>query len=96
MPKKRSRTSGRSVVQRSSRRVAAERGRKTPAHLSKPQTMEIKERRDGGCDFTMSLAGLDEVKRWVMRFGAEAEALQPESLRDSIAAELREMRRLYA
>ena len=59
------------------------------------QTMEIKDRRDGGCDLTMSIAGLEEVKRWVMRFGAEAEVLQPKSLRDSIAAELKAMRRMY-
>ena len=44
----------------------------------------------------MSIAGLDEVKRWVMRFGAEAKVLQPKSLRDSIVAELKAMRRMYA
>lgn len=60
------------------------------------QTMEIRDRRDGGCVLTMSIAGLDEVKRWVMRFGAEAKVLQPKSLRDSIVAELKAMRRMYA
>ena len=59
-------------------------------------TMAVKDRRDGGCDLSLSVAGLDEVKRWVLRFGDGAEVLRPKRLRESVAAELKAMGRMYA
>ncbi|HLA76491.1 MAG TPA: WYL domain-containing protein [Vicinamibacteria bacterium] len=56
----------------------------------------IQDRKDGGCVLKMEVTGLGEVRRWVMQFGAEAEVLQPASLRREVAAELRASLRSYA
>jgi predicted DNA-binding transcriptional regulator YafY len=58
-------------------------------------TARIQERLDGGCVLRMKVAGLGEVTRWVMQFGAEAEVLSPKSLRRGVAEELRSAARLY-
>jgi predicted DNA-binding transcriptional regulator YafY len=42
---------------------------------------------DGGLVLTLRVAGLEEVKRWVMGFGSHAELLAPLDLRREIAAE---------
>jgi predicted DNA-binding transcriptional regulator YafY len=59
-------------------------------------TAKIQERFDGGCVLRMKVAGLAEVKRWVMQFGAEAEVLSPKALRREVAADLRAAWRQYA
>jgi predicted DNA-binding transcriptional regulator YafY len=41
------------------------------------------------------VAGLEEVKRWVMGFGPEAEVLEPESLREAIARDASRMAGIY-
>lgn len=43
---------------------------------------------DGGCVLRLRVAGLGEVQRWVMQFGAEAEVLAPAALGRAVAAEL--------
>jgi predicted DNA-binding transcriptional regulator YafY len=43
---------------------------------------------DGGCVLRLRVSGLDEVRRWVMQFGSEAEVLAPVTLRREVAAEL--------
>ncbi|MBI4264588.1 MAG: WYL domain-containing protein [Acidobacteria bacterium] len=43
---------------------------------------------DGGCVLRMRIAGLGEIQRWVMQFGAEAEVLAPAALGRAVAAEL--------
>jgi predicted DNA-binding transcriptional regulator YafY len=58
-------------------------------------TARIQERLDGGCVLRMQVAGLGEVKRWIMQFGAEAEVLSPKSLRREIAEEQRAAARQY-
>jgi predicted DNA-binding transcriptional regulator YafY len=58
-------------------------------------TAKIRDTRDGGCLLTMRVAGLGEVKSWVMQFGAEAEVLKPHGLRLAVRRELVQMRRLY-
>jgi predicted DNA-binding transcriptional regulator YafY len=50
---------------------------------------------DGGIELHLWTSGLGEVKRWVMQFGAQAEVLQPASLREHIAEEVQKMSRLY-
>jgi predicted DNA-binding transcriptional regulator YafY len=59
-------------------------------------TARIQDRLDGGCVLRMQVAGLGEVKRWVMQFGAEAEVLAPKSLRSAVAEDLRAAARCYA
>lgn len=40
-------------------------------------------------DLTLTLSALEDIARWILGFGAQAEALEPAELRDRIAAELR-------
>ena len=37
---------------------------------------------------TFRVAGLDEIKRWVLSLGAEGAVLEPQTLRDSIRNDL--------
>jgi len=59
------------------------------------RSARIQERLDGGCVLRLRVAGLGEVKRWVMQFGAEAEVLAPKRLRKEVAADLDRARSLY-
>jgi proteasome accessory factor B len=51
-------------------------------------TQKIEEHRDGSLILKMRVGALDAVKRWVMRYGSEAEALEPQELREMIKHEL--------
>ena len=51
------------------------------------QTIELCD--DGRIIITLHVAGLDEVKRWLIGFGAEAEVLLPLELRKEIVDECR-------
>lgn len=51
------------------------------------QTIELCD--DGSMIITIHVADLDEVKRWLIDFGAEAEVLLPLELRKEIADECR-------
>lgn len=59
------------------------------------RTAHVQERLDGGCILRVRVAGLGEVKRWVMQFGAEAEVLAPEQLRESVRRSLADASALY-
>ncbi|MBW1714064.1 MAG: transcriptional regulator [Deltaproteobacteria bacterium] len=50
---------------------------------------------DGGLELTFQVAGLDEIRRWVLSLGPEAEVLEPEELRDTVRAGLRQNLELY-
>ena len=43
---------------------------------------------DGGIEITLRVAGLDEIKQWVMSMGPEAYIVAPEELRSLVRAEL--------
>ena len=58
-------------------------------------TQQIAEQPDGGLILTMQVSSLDAVKRWVMRYGGEAEVLVPEELRSMIREELLRMGGVY-
>jgi predicted DNA-binding transcriptional regulator YafY len=60
------------------------------------RSARIQERLDGGCVLRMRVAGLGEVKRWVMQFGESAEVLAPRALRHEVAQELGRAARTYA
>ena len=57
---------------------------------------ELEELPDGGVILRFRTGGLGEVKRWVMQYGAHAEVLTPEHLRQTVAAELRRAAENYA
>jgi predicted DNA-binding transcriptional regulator YafY len=50
-------------------------------------TQEIVPQKDGSIIFEAEVAGTEEIKFWVMSWGAKAEVLEPESLRDKIRAD---------
>ncbi len=53
------------------------------------QEQQIIERDDGGAVLRAAVAGTTEVTRWVLHWGAHAEVLAPEELREQVASELR-------
>jgi predicted DNA-binding transcriptional regulator YafY len=58
-------------------------------------TARVQNTLDGGCVFRVRVSGLDEVRRWVMQFGGEAEVLSPVWWRRRVAEELRAAASLY-
>jgi len=59
-------------------------------------SQQIEEEPGGSLLLTMQVAGLDEVRRWLLSFGADAEVLQPRSLREEIAAHAKKLTEIYA
>jgi len=52
------------------------------------ESQKITKRPDGGLEITFQVAGLDEIKRWVLSFGSEAIILEPEKLKEIIRKDL--------
>jgi predicted DNA-binding transcriptional regulator YafY len=50
---------------------------------------------DGGCELTMRVGGIKEVRVWVLGWGADVEVLAPEALRDEVRSHARRMLDLY-
>jgi len=50
---------------------------------------------DGRLDLTMTVTGLDDVCRWVMQYGSQAEVISPPMLRNKVAREARRMHDKY-
>jgi hypothetical protein len=59
-------------------------------------SQRIYEQRDGSIIFYAEVSGIVEVKFWVMRWGANALVLEPESLRDEIQSKCSLTIRKYA
>jgi len=52
---------------------------------------------DGDCVVVRArVAGLEEVTRWVLRWGKDAEVLEPPALRERLRAEVQAMQRWLA
>ena len=58
-------------------------------------TQQMVEEEDGGVTLSMQVSSLDALKRWVMRYGAEAEVLAPPELRRLVNEEVVRMIALY-
>ena len=58
-------------------------------------TQQIEQFDDGVLTIRFRVSGLDAVKRWVMRYGREAEVLEPPELREMVRNEVREMGKAY-
>ena len=58
-------------------------------------TQEIEELPDGGLILRLRSGGLDEIKRWVMSYGAHAEVLEPPQLRQVVAEEVGKLAEMY-
>jgi proteasome accessory factor B len=48
-------------------------------------SQKIKELRDGGLELKLQLGSLEEIERWVLSWGDEAEVLEPAKLRQRLA-----------
>ncbi|MGQ9472837.1 MAG: helix-turn-helix transcriptional regulator [Candidatus Caldatribacteriaceae bacterium] len=58
-------------------------------------TQEIQELSDGGILFAIE-ANLMEVKRWVLGYGAHAEIIESQFLREEVKRELQEIQKIYS
>ena len=58
-------------------------------------TQSLEYRDDGSVVFTAQVAGIEEIKYWILKWGAGAKVLAPESLRQAVADEIRTMAEKY-
>jgi len=58
-------------------------------------SQKIEELKDGSLILKMQVGALDAIKRWVMRYGSEAEALEPQELREMLQYELLTAGKMY-
>ncbi|MCX6055355.1 MAG: WYL domain-containing transcriptional regulator [Chloroflexi bacterium] len=58
-------------------------------------SQKIEESADGSLILHMQTAGLSEVKHWVLHYGAGAEVLVPDSLREECRMEIKSMAEVY-
>jgi predicted DNA-binding transcriptional regulator YafY len=60
------------------------------------QSQQLEPLPDGGIELQMEAGGTPEIRNWVLSFGAGAKVLEPQNLRDEVAAELRAAAAHYA
>ena len=60
------------------------------------ESQKAKRNGDGSLELTFRIAGLDEIKRWILSFGPEARVLEPAKLKDMIRSELQKNLGQYA
>ena len=53
------------------------------------ESQRLENHDDGSCTLTFPTCGLDEVRRWILTFGPEAQVLQPEELKQLIISDLK-------
>lgn len=58
-------------------------------------SQKLTPQRDGSLRAEFELSSTEEIKRWVLSFGAHAIVLEPENLRQEIATELTTLQRVY-
>ena len=59
------------------------------------ESEHLTKQRDGSLIFSVTLNSTEEISRWILSFGANAEVLKPERLRDQIRKEIQTMGSLY-
>ena len=59
------------------------------------ETQKIETQKDGSIIFEAEVAGTKDIEFWVLKWGAKARVLAPESLRDEIRSEIEAMREIY-
>jgi predicted DNA-binding transcriptional regulator YafY len=59
------------------------------------QSQKLTKNKDGSLDFEVNVAYPREVMWWVFRWGAEAEVLEPEWLREEAQSEVERMMSIY-
>lgn len=58
-------------------------------------TQKVKDIKDGSLELTVQVSGEDEIMRWVLSWGKDAQVLQPKALKDRIKKEIAAMAGLY-
>ena len=58
-------------------------------------SQQTEEFPDGSLLVSMEVAGTEEVRRWLLGYGAEVEVLEPASLRAEIRTELQKLLAIY-
>jgi predicted DNA-binding transcriptional regulator YafY len=58
-------------------------------------SQKLSARANGSVIFEAEVAGTEEIKHWVLKWGAKAEVLAPESLRNEVRQEAEEMIKVY-
>lgn len=59
------------------------------------ESQEILDQEDGSILFTARVAGIEEIKHWILRWGAKAEVIGPPALRKAIHKEASDLAGLY-
>ncbi len=52
------------------------------------ESQKVSKLPDGSLEVAFRVAGLDEIKRWVLSFGPEAVVLEPEKLKEMVRKNL--------
>ncbi len=52
------------------------------------ESQKVTKLPDGGLEMTFRVAGLDEIKRWILSLGPECQVLEPEKLKDVMRKDL--------
>lgn len=60
------------------------------------KSQNLQPRKDGGLRLTMTVGIAPDLEKWILGWGARAEVMEPRSLRDRVAASVRECARKYA
>ena len=59
------------------------------------ESQKVTKLPDGGLEIAFRVAGLEEIKRWILSFGPEAVVLEPEKLREMVQKDLGETLQQY-
>lgn len=51
---------------------------------------------DGGVELTVTVAGIIEIRPWILSWGEAVEVLEPSALREAVAAAVRDAAARYA
>jgi predicted DNA-binding transcriptional regulator YafY len=58
-------------------------------------SQKLRPQKDGSMIFEAEVAGTEEIKRWILTWGAQAVVLAPKSLRDELRREAEKMLKTY-
>jgi predicted DNA-binding transcriptional regulator YafY len=59
-------------------------------------SQKLSEKSDGSVILEVDVAGTQEIKHWILRWGSQAQVLEPDSLREEIRSEAAEILGVYA
>jgi predicted DNA-binding transcriptional regulator YafY len=60
------------------------------------RSQQLVELPDGGIELTVTVAGIVEIRPWIMSWGEAVEVLEPPALRDAVASAVRAAAARYA